>query len=431
MPRLSQHPAYPWIVTAAAAIAFGAGFGAISTISVLVAPLEGEFGWARADISLAYTLMALGVAFGGVGAGRLADRLPAGPIVATGVAVLGAGLVLVAFQTSLATMQITFLALGLLGFSCLYAPILSTVTMWFPRRSGMALGVVTAGGAIGQAGMPVLFQSLVDAGGWRAACVTLGIAYLVVLLPVAAMVRKPETPRAAAAGAEETRAAIPPAVSMTLVCVAAFFCCALMGVPVMHLVPLATESGYGGEAAARLAGLMMLASIAGRIGAGPLCDRFGALRTYALLGALQTASVALFVMVESLTALSLVAVAYGVALGGAMTSMVCVSRDAVPRSSVATSMALVGMMAWIGMGAGGYQAGLCFDRTDSYDLSFINAALGGIGNLAALGLLGVLMQAGRAGRASTLSRLLAACRPTLRLPATPVACTATAAPHAR
>jgi MFS family permease len=54
-------------------------------------PFEGEFGWLRAEMSLAYTLLTIGAAFGGLLAGRLADRLPTGPIAAAGALIIGRG----------------------------------------------------------------------------------------------------------------------------------------------------------------------------------------------------------------------------------------------------------------------------------------------------------------------------------------------------
>jgi uncharacterized protein (DUF3820 family) len=81
-----------------------------------------------------------------------------------------------------------------------------------------------------------------------------------------------------------------------------------------------------------------------------------------------------------------------------MTALVCAVRAAVPRSSVGAAMALVGLLAWIGMGAGGYQAGLCFDLTGDYALGFANAAVAGLGNLGALAVLALLIHRRRAAQ---------------------------------
>jgi hypothetical protein len=80
--------------------------------------------------------------------------------------------------------------------------------------------------------------------------------------------------------------------------------------------------------------------------------------------------------------------------------MVCAVRDAMPSTRVGIGMAIVGMFAWLGMGAGGYQGGLCFDLTGNYTLSFTTAAAAGLVNLAALGTLGWLIVRARVRRAA-------------------------------
>jgi hypothetical protein len=61
----------------------------------------------------------------------------------------------------------------------------------------------------------------------------------------------------------------------------------------------------------------------------------------------------------------------------------------VPAKSVGLSTAVVTMLAWAGMGLGGYQGGLCYDLTGSYDASFASAALAGAANLLVVSLLAV------------------------------------------
>ena len=45
------------------------------------------------------------------------------------------------------------------------------------------------------------------------------------------------------------------------------------------------------------------------------------------------------------------------------------------------AMAIVSTAGWIGMGLGSYQAGVFYDLTASYLLSYANAAIGGILNI--------------------------------------------------
>jgi MFS family permease len=385
-----------WIVLAAATLGMAAAYGGISTISILIAPFEREFGWQRSEVSLAYTLVTVGAALGGLVAGRLADRLPTGPIAMAGAAVIGLGLMLVGQQSDLRMVQLIYLSLGLVGFAALYSPLLTSVTHWFERGAGFAMGLVMAGGALGQAAVPPLFQALVSAQGWRMTCAIFGLGYVGLILPAVALVRKPRV----AGGRTAVAAAgwpVPAVVSVGLLAGAALFCCMLMALPVLHLVSFATGRGLAEGPAATLVTVMMLSGVVGRVATGLIADRLGALGAYALVSAVQTGAVYLFWTAGSVPVLFAVAVVYGLGFGGVMTALVCAVSDAVPRARVGRAMALVSLLAWGGMGAGGYQAGFCFDLSGGYELSFRLAALAGVANLACLGVLAAMLRLRGAG----------------------------------
>jgi MFS family permease len=382
---------YRWIVVAAAGIGLGGAYGGITTISVLIGPLETEYGWLRSEIAFAYTLLAMGAAAGGLAAGRLADRLPPAPIATVGVLVIGIGLALVAHTTSLAQIQAIYLTLGLVGFSCLTTPLLATVSLWFDRQAGLALGLATAGGTLGQAIVPPIFEALVAAQGWRSACALFAFGFVVLLLPAAALVRKPPVPAATVSSGATASWPLPAVASVALLSAAALLCCVLMGVPSVHLVAFATGEGLASAEATRVVTVLMLAGAAGRIITGGIVDRLGPIATYALVSAIQTAAVTHFPTAGTGLSLYALAALYGFGFGGVMTALVCAVRASVPREALGTAMAVVSLLVWIGMGAGGYGAGLCFDRSGSYDLSFKLAALAGLGNLAVLALLAALI----------------------------------------
>lgn len=403
--NLVNHPQYRWVVVAAATAGLAAAYGGISTISILIAPLEGEFNWRRADLSLAYTLLTIGAAFGGLVAGHLADRVSPRHVAMAGAAAIGVGMIVLSQLSSLRAMQGVYLTLGFVGFSSLVSPLLSTVALWFDRRAGLALGIASAGGALGQAIVPPVFQALVLGFGWRGACIALGLAYIALVLPAVALVRKPPLVRTAQAAGAGQRWPLPPTLSVALLGAAAVFCCMLMAVPSVHIVSLATEIGLSPTTSAALASVVMLAGAIGRVAAGVLADRVGALTAYAMVSALQTATVYLFLEAGSVPVLFVVAAVYGLGFGGVMTALVCAVREAVPQSRIARGMAATSLLAWIGMGVGGYQAGLCFDRTASYDLPFWNAAVSGLGNLAILAVLALLIRVAGRWRLPSLTAL--------------------------
>ena len=377
-----------WVVAAAATFGMLASFGMATTVSVFIKPFEDEFGWLRADISFAYALFSAGAALGGLVVGWAFDRIDTRIIVVFGTIVMAAGLAALAFTSDLVTVQHVYLATGVAGFACLYTPLIAVIGLWFDRGRGLAMGIVTAGGAIGQGMTPLLVQPIIAAFGWRNTCLMLGIGCAVTLVPVMLLVTKPcahGTP--VQAGPVSQPWPLPPAVSIGWLGLAGSLCCASMAVPLVHLVSLLTDRGEPVAVSGSLLFVVMLAASAGRIFIGMVCDRIGALPGYALAVALQTATMYWFVPLQSHLALYLLAVAFGFGFGGVMTALVLCVRAAVPPRIAGIAMAVMGLLAWGGMGVGAYQGGYCFDLTGSYAASFLLAVMAGLGNLVVIGAL--------------------------------------------
>ena len=378
-----------WIVVAAATFGMLAGFGLATTVAVFMKPLEDEFGWLRADISFAYALLSAGAALGGLVVGWAFDRIDTRLIVVFGAVVMAAGLMGLSWSKDLATIQHIYLAIGVAGFACLYTPLIAVVGLWFDRGRGLAMGVATAGGTIGQGLTPLVVQPMIAAFGWRHAYLLLGIGFLVLLVPAMLLVTKPapHTTVATSAAPESPAWPLPAGFSIAWLGIAALFCCASMAVPLVHLISLLTDRGQSIAMSGSLVMVIMLAASAGRVAIGMICDRIGVIPGYALAVAIQSVTVYGFAALEQPAALYALAVAFGFGFGGVMTALILCVRAAVPSRVAGLAMAVVGFLAWAGMGVGGYQGGYCFDVTGSYAVSFASAAFAGVVNLLVVGAL--------------------------------------------
>jgi|GraSoiStandDraft_29_1057270.scaffolds.fasta_scaffold1225699_2 MFS family permease len=78
------------LVVGGATVAMAPGFGGLALISVFMRPLEAEFGWSRAETSLAYAVATVGMALDGVVWGPVSDRVDIRILLAIG----GSGMVL-------------------------------------------------------------------------------------------------------------------------------------------------------------------------------------------------------------------------------------------------------------------------------------------------------------------------------------------------
>jgi len=383
---VQEHP-YGWVIVLVGTVCLILGFGANVSVSVLIKPLESEFGWQRAEVSMAYTMVSLGAAAGGIFWGTLSDRLGARPIALFGAICLSVSLMAVSQETDLAAFYTLYLIAGGLGFACLFTPILALVGLWFGPRKGLALGIVTAGGAIGQGVVPAALRLMISTWDWRHAMLYLGIAYLVILLPLLLLLKSPPAPVTANAPTtpgEANEWGLSPRVSLTWLSVAGVFCCICMAAPIIHLIPLGVDLGLDPATAVGLLMTLMLSGVAGRLFFGWLADRKGALYAYFLSSLAQTSTVFWFSQTGSLALLYALAVLFGFGFSGVMTCLIICAREAAPLRIAGLAVAVVTATAWVGMGIGGYQAGYFHDLTQNYTLSFANAAVAGLLNLAIL-----------------------------------------------
>ena len=224
------------LVVLAATVAMAMGFGGLGLITVFMGPIETDLGWSRSDTSLGYALSTVGMALGGWLWGRLSDRMDVRLLLAAGAAGMVVSPLAMAMLHSLPVFYIAHAVYGGFGFSMLYSPLLSTSGEWFPERRGLVMGVVTAGGALGQGLLPFFASFLINAFGWRLAFGGIGCTLLAALALALPVLRWPQGTRAPAIDYASAPEVVRAETAMVaLLALAAFLCCMCMGVPVVHL----------------------------------------------------------------------------------------------------------------------------------------------------------------------------------------------------
>lgn len=385
--RSTQHfeeQPYGWVIVAVATFCLALGFGANVTVPVLVKPFELEFGWNRAAISIAYTALTIGAASGGLFWGSLSDKVGAKRIAIFGSVMLSGSLILIGRQDQLWAIYLLYFVMGGFGFGCLFTPLLALAGLWFNHRKGLVIGIVTAGGAVGQAIAPVIFQALISASNWRDAITYLGIGYLVVMVPLLLLLRPPPVLKASAENLMQSDSnlwGLPHRITIPWLAFAGIFCCICMAVPIVHLVPLGIELKLSPETAASLLATLMISGALGRIFFGSLADRVGALNTYFAASFVQTVMVFWFTQPESLVVLYVLSAVFGFGFAGVMTCLLICAREAAPLRITGFATAVVSTTGWIGMGIGGYQGGYFYDVTGNYTWSYGIGAISGLVNL--------------------------------------------------
>lgn len=378
-------PGYRWIVLAAATVVLALIMGQIvNGLSVYFVPLEAEQGWSRADVALINSLGLLGLAIGSLVAGFAADRFGVRPVVLVGVIAAGVGWIVASRVSTLGQFYAVSFAVGAIGGGAIAGPVMALVGNWFAKGAGLALGIAAAGQATGQGGMPFAGAMMIDAAGWRTALAAQGFATLVLLVPLALLLKGPAAGPAGITLSNETPSGLPNWLVTGWVAAAALFCCICMAVPLMHLVPLIQGTGIGAPEAGSVLFTMMMVAIAGRVAFGRLADLIGAIPTYLIASGWQTVLVLGFVFVTKLDGFYIYAMIFGFGYAGVMTSIFVTVRTITAPARRASSMGIVLTFAYIGHGIGGWQGGMFFDLTGAYDWTFRNAALAGAVNLALL-----------------------------------------------
>ena len=131
--------------------------------------MQAEFGVARGDASLPYTLTMIGFGLGGILMGRLADRFGVMVPVMLGAVGLGAASSPRARRRTCWRFCLAQgLLIGLLGTSATFAPLVADTSQWFDRRRGIALAICMSGNYLAGAVWPPVMQHFIDSVGWRA-----------------------------------------------------------------------------------------------------------------------------------------------------------------------------------------------------------------------------------------------------------------------
>jgi sugar phosphate permease len=186
---ISRRIFYGWVVVAVAVLLSLVMWGIRSAPSVLIKPLEADFGWSRTEISSAIAIGLIMTALSAIGGGILIDRVSM-RFVMIGIVVLGAVSVVLASQMT-ALWQMTLWWGILVGIATGISGVLgaSLAARWFVEKRGTVQGILGAGTSAGQLiFLPVMTWMVVQFG-WREATLILGVTAFAMLPIIVLLMR--------------------------------------------------------------------------------------------------------------------------------------------------------------------------------------------------------------------------------------------------
>ena len=360
-------------------------FGTQMCFGLFVKPLTEQFGWSRAGVSGAMSLLMAVSGLVGVGMGRVTDRYGARAAVAPGVVIGALSYALMSRMHSLWEFYLLFGVGGGILAGCSYTPAVAAVSNWFDtRRRTMAIGVALLGPVVGQMILSPVISGVIEGSGWRTAWLVLGIVAFVCGLPAIAVIGKKPVAEDQAAGAETAGggdARQPAGGLSTREAAGTLAFWILMGAGVVlglgfyaftaHVVPYATDVGMSTTAAALVLTVTSLGGAAGTLLAWAITAKLGYRWTLVVLTALNGVAMLLFIVAGSAWAFYLLAVIIGFAFSAVVPVRMGVVPPLFGLRAIGSIIGLAALGFSVGAIVGPFLAGFVFDSTGSYDLAFL------------------------------------------------------------
>jgi sugar phosphate permease len=398
---------YGWFIVGASFVALGLSYTVWYSFSVFYVALLGQFGWSRAASAGVFSLYVIVYGLAGAAAGALSDRFGPRKVVAVGVAFLTAGMVGCSQMTELWQFYLSYGVIAAIGSSAAgWVPCVATVSCWFSRRLGTALGVASAGIGVGILIMVPLTQMLINWYGWRSAYQILAAIILVGVTPVALVVLRgrPEELGMVKDGRPADYKDGPgkggPAISRVVdrqwasrewtvgsaVREPRFWLLAAMlmlantatQMILVHQVAFLVDGGLDSLLAASVAGLVGLFSVGAKIGWGWVSDRLGREMTFTLgLSCMWVAVAALIAtrLTSSALLLYLFPLAFALAYGTLTPLGPAIAADLFTGPRFGSIYGAAAISQGLGSASGAWFAGYVFDSTGSYFIAFGIAAV--------------------------------------------------------
>ena len=283
---------YGWVVAGVTLALLAVAAGARSAPTMLIRPLEGEFGWTTGTISLAIGINIALFGLGGPFGAGLMDRFGVRRLAASALAMLGTAWAMTLLVHAPWQLVLVW-GVGVGGVSGLLSAVFGAViaNRWFEARRGLVSGIFGAANATGQLIFLPIFGYLVTGPGWRA-CALAVAAACVLLLPAVLLLRdRPADVGLSRVGARGPDPLPPPmgnpfarafqvlgeAVRVPVFWIAAlsFMACGAStnGLIGTHFVPICGDHGIPEVRAAGLLMLIGVFDIAGTTLSGWLTDR--------------------------------------------------------------------------------------------------------------------------------------------------------------
>jgi sugar phosphate permease len=381
-----------WIVAACFFLAFlfaGAGF---YSFSIFIKPLENEFGWDRAAISLTMSIHFILGGLMGPPVGKLTQVYGPKKVMTFSAIGSGACFMLVSLTRSLwyFYMIYAFLALTLCGMGVI--TITTLLARWFEKRRGTATGMALVGISAGGLILAPVMGLITTSFGWRTSYLVIGLLVWFAALPVIRLFIKdspaeigvapdgknynPLSSKASlleAAGFDSQ--SIPEGWSYQEVIRSRAFWCisvsfflaplAQMGI-LQHQVPMIIDMGVSEATAATALGMTAGIGGLGKLSFGRISEILPFRYAVMLCFALQAMAVFLLIHTHTLAMVWVYVLIFGFSMGGIVVFVPLTVGSFFGLASFSVILGILWFISALGGSLGTYASGLIYDYSGNY-----------------------------------------------------------------
>ena len=391
---------YGWLVVALSFMTTLATSGTRSALTVMIVPLEAEFGWSRATIATAASMNLLLLGLMAPLGGYLMDRFGPRRMVLTSLTLLVIGISSTTQMRTLWQLVLFWGVLTGLGGGLLGAVLGATVAnRWFVARRGLVLGILNSSNSTGQLIFLPMLMAVIVIAGWRVSILVV-VGFALFMIPIIAFFMRDDPSEVGLkplgleesgtsptgqqnrnpSAAEMTRiTTIKEAVKMPifwLLCACFFVCGATSGGLIgTHLIPHAIDQGFPEVKAAAIIGVMGGMNFVGTMLSGIMTDRVQPRKLLAIFYSLRGVSLFILPYVTSFPGLFIFAVIYGLDWFATVPPTIAIAADSFGRRSIGRVYGWIFLSHQVGSACAALGAGLLYNWLGDYNLAFI---IGGV-----------------------------------------------------